>query len=410
MSQAVTQQNKIFSKEVKDYFKSLELTFLLYPDRNTKSYKSIDHFYIFVKGEVEFWDKCTTGKPNAIRSHFTNILNLLDQIKNYNFEQHEQNIKQNMEQIVNNIKINRYPCVFSSTSIGMFINQQYQVNSLYAEAACEFFLNTSGNGTFQSSITNKDIFTGLVHAFFHEHPKVAKTVYKNEKEALEFLKSEYTNSLTTLDGEYYEKMESLENHTTEYHNGLNNWKNEIQTSTESFVESKKNELTDLVNLYEEKLKLEGPAKYWEETKKEYKEIGYRWMGAAVLETVIFIGFLTFLLNSLPSNDTQFNFNSIKMTIILTVIISSGVFLINFFIRLSTSAFHLSRDANERHQLAYVYLALLKDKSVEESDRSIVLQSLFSRADTGLLKGDSSPTLPDGLLGQAIKSMNNKPGV
>ncbi len=43
------------------------------------------------------------------------------------------------------------------------------------------------------------------------------------------------------------------------------------------------------------------------------------------------------------------------------------------------------------------MALLNDKGIAEAERSIVLQSLFSRADTGLLKGDSSPTLPDGMI-------------
>ena len=43
-------------------------------------------------------------------------------------------------------------------------------------------------------------------------------------------------------------------------------------------------------------------------------------------------------------------------------------------------------------------------SIQIMDREIILQSLFSRADTGLLKGDSSPTMPDGLLGQIVKNI------
>ena len=119
-----------------------------------------------------------------------------------------------MGQVINSIKANRYPCVFSSTAIGMFIKQQYEINPSYAEAACEYLLNPNNNGTFQSSMNNKNIFAGLVHAFFHENPKVAKSVFKNEKEGLEHLREEYSNSLTALDAEYYEKMESLESNTS----------------------------------------------------------------------------------------------------------------------------------------------------------------------------------------------------
>lgn len=58
-----------------------------------------------------------------------------------------------------------------------------------------------------------------------------------------------------------------------------------------------------------------------------------------------------------------------------------------------SATHLQRDAEERAQLTYFYLALIKDGAIDEKSRDIVIQSLFSRTETGLLGGDSSPTMP-----------------
>lgn len=78
-------------------------------------------------------------------------------------------------------------------------------------------------------------------------------------------------------------------------------------------------------------------------------------------------------------------------------------LIRLFVKLSISSYHLSRDAKERLQLTHVYLSMIKDKSVDEKDRSIVLQSLFSRSDTGLLKGDNSPKYPDGFIGNIIRN-------
>ncbi|WP_217587777.1 DUF6161 domain-containing protein [Lentibacillus saliphilus] len=407
MTQAVDESKKVFSKETKDYFKSFELTFTLYPDNQTKSYKSLDHFYSFIQNEVDFWRKCTTGKPSAIRSHFVKILNWLDQIYNYNFQNQDSAIKNNMRQVINNIKANRYPCVFSITSRAKFIKEQYEIHPQFAESACEYLLNISGNSTLQLNMNDKYIFKGLIDSYLYEYPQTTKSIFKNEQESLYHLKTDYNDSLNKLDNEYYEKMKYLDGNTSKYQSDLITWKEDLQNTTESFVEDKELELENLVSLYEEKLKLEGPAKYWEETKDQYKKIGKRWMITAVSISISFITFLTILLLKLTINDTELNLNSIKMMFILTVIISIGIFVINFFIRLSTSAYHLSRDAHERHQLAYVYLALLKDKSVEESDRSIVLQSLFSRADTGLLKGESSPSLPDGLLGQALKNMNTK---
>jgi hypothetical protein len=41
----------------------------------------------------------------------------------------------------------------------------------------------------------------------------------------------------------------------------------------------------------------------------------------------------------------------------------------------------------------MYLALIKEKAIEPKEREIVLQALFSRADTGLLKTEGGPTMP-----------------
>ena len=64
-----------------------------------------------------------------------------------------------------------------------------------------------------------------------------------------------------------------------------------------------------------------------------------------------------------------------------------------------SSFHLARDSEERYTLTYFYLALLKDSNVTSDEKQLIMQSLFSRADTGLLKEDSSPTMPNDMVGK-----------
>ena len=87
-----------------------------------------------------------------------------------------------------------------------------------------------------------------------------------------------------------------------------------------------------------------------------------------------------------------------------MIVSVAVYIIRLFVKLALSSYHLARDAKEREQLTYVYLALNKEKAIATEERNIVLQSIFSRADTGLLKGDSSPTIPDGVVSQILKNI------
>jgi hypothetical protein len=47
--------------------------------------------------------------------------------------------------------------------------------------------------------------------------------------------------------------------------------------------------------------------------------------------------------------------------------------------------------------------MIKDSSIDKDDRHLIMQSLFSRADTGLLRDDSSPTMPgaSGILEKVI---------
>jgi hypothetical protein len=91
---------------------------------------------------------------------------------------------------------------------------------------------------------------------------------------------------------------------------------------------------------------------------------------------------------------------IRNAILLAFGVSLVVFLMRLFVRLATSAYHLSRDAKEREQLTHVFRALVNDKSIEPEDRSIILSAIFSRSDTGLIKGEGAPALP-GTLGAVL---------
>ena len=69
------------------------------------------------------------------------------------------------------------------------------------------------------------------------------------------------------------------------------------------------------------------------------------------------------------------------------------FLVRILSRLALSSFHLMRDAKEREQLTYLYLSLSETDPSEKESRDIVLRSLFSRSQTGLLTNESGPSIP-----------------
>jgi hypothetical protein len=121
--------------------------------------------------------------------------------------------------------------------------------------------------------------------------------------------------------------------------------------------------------------------------------------------VVGIGMLIWSLGEI-SNGTlarifQNSGTAIKWSVVFITLVSFIAFAIRIFSKLTFSSFHLVRDAEEREQLTYVYLALQKEKGIDETERHLIMQSLFSRADTGLLKDDAGPTMPGSIADRII---------
>jgi hypothetical protein len=163
--------------------------------------------------------------------------------------------------------------------------------------------------------------------------------------------------------------------------------------------------------YDAQMKLKEPARYWADLEALYNRRGIRWMRAAAGTGLLFILVMLAVLYFPPLlfNETTATLRGFKGAVTLAAGISMFIYIINVFVKLSTSSYHLARDARERYQLTHVFLALIKDHAIDPSDRQLILSSLFSRADTGLLKGDAGPTIPTpgGTLVDALKAAAGK---
>ena len=98
--------------------------------------------------------------------------------------------------------------------------------------------------------------------------------------------------------------------------------------------------------------------------------------------------------------------AIKGVILFGTVISFMAYLIKTFSKMTFSSFHLMRDAEERERLTMGYLALIKEGAVTEKERELILEALFSRSETGLIKHESGPTMP-GLAGWVEKAQGKR---
>jgi len=169
----------------------------------------------------------------------------------------------------------------------------------------------------------------------------------------------------------------------------------FEKELDDFMKSCRAKKEALENTYTAHLKLSKPAEYWSKMENSYSESGQRWLEITAAVTIIAIIILVVIILRIDPFDLNEWAEGIRTTAFITMLITIAMFIIRFTSKMATSSFHLARDAKEREQLTYFYLALIKDGAVPEREQHLVISSLFSRADTGLLKGDSSPEMPSG---------------
>jgi gas vesicle protein len=202
---------------------------------------------------------------------------------------------------------------------------------------------------------------------------------------------ELKGSFTAWDSDIRQKWEDWLNKSSGEHNTLISKHN---GNYSSYIDECKNHITDLEMTYQEKLRLEMPAKYWKNSARRYGIQGGLYLISLIISLLLGIYYFSDIFGHwLTGQKMDIQLNSLQGIAIFGTILAIYAFFVRALSRLTFSSFHLMRDAEEREQLAYVYLSLINDNKIDENSRDIVLQSLFSRSETGLLKDESGPTMP-----------------
>ena len=163
---------------------------------------------------------------------------------------------------------------------------------------------------------------------------------------------------------------------------------------DSEVLNRKAKIQELEDIYQEKLRMAKPAEYWNNAAKKFRLEGIICAVFLVVSLVLGAVYLSnFFTDWLTGQELQVQLNTVQGIVIFGTLLAVYGILIRVLSRLAFSAFHLMRDAEEREQLTYLYLSLINEKKIDEKSRDIILQALFSRSETGLLTGESAPTMP-----------------
>ncbi len=313
--------------------------------------------------------------------------------------------------IENNAKQNNI--IPATSAEGQFLIQLHKINPSEAWFAFNFIINKT------IEMSNVNGLTGSLKAFFFKYPEYSNgnDNLKSYSASAEIAKSELERYLTETGLQLEKIINDNKEKSVHLSNSVNSIINTSQTSFKTWFESKQKQFTEFDNstiqkikdfeeLYTEKLRLEAPTTYWRERADKLNKTGRSYLIWLIALALLGSGLLFSLLWSTPDGLLTSIFEgdkvkAIRWSIVFIVFLSFFAYSIRILAKITFSSFHLARDAEEREQLTHVYLALKKDAAVDEKDRSLILQSIFSRADTGLLKEDSAPTMPGGILDKAI---------
>ena len=386
-----------FTKEHNEKFLQKDVTISFVPDgfkikesrRKVAPIKfvSIQEYYNFLVEELEFWKSNTDGNfINGYIHKYETAITYLEKASNDSIGDFDRMLKESVNRVVG---------IPNSKSILTREILKYKGYSLcffegFFDAAC------SENKYKNSSLSQKvDYDKGLYRGF--QYIDIVKKIEDMLPEQQASFENSQVSFVNTAE-EYIKKYNELYEQKNKEFATMDEWiKSELENQrqeADKFLKEKEERINSLELLYKDNLKLKEPANYWNETRIKYTKNAKIWISIAAIIGLLTIGLLIFVIIKLSTTNNGNWYFLIKSTAIITVITSLLIYAIRVCVKLAMSSFHLARDAAERHQLTYFYLSLINENAINDTERELVITSLFSRSDTGLLKGDASPEMPN----------------
>jgi hypothetical protein len=400
-------------------------------ERNFSSLKSL---FDFLQNEYDYWNTVLANFKNnivvieAIRNYFGQIIPLISTYYQNEKAWNEDEKNRQKENIIAKAIINVTNVVFSNTPIANALLEVAEMGNSQAKAFWDYLI-PGDNGIISGHA--KSVYEGSFRAYEFRRQGEGELFRRRESEK---------RALSDMRKKLADKNDQLITEVEIFQKNINEWKEKTETELiedhkhykaehnkflteaaikldekysaddnrrQEFFDKANKELITLKSLYEEQLMLKPAAQYWKTRAQRLRKAGLSWGFILCVVTVgsgyEFSKLFEQWLSSGQVSIERFSAQHWQGIVLLGAVLSLAAFLIRTFAKLTFSAFHLQRDAEEREQLTYLYLALSEGKDVDNDSRKVVLQSLFSRADSGLLVGEHGPTMPT--ITEALKTVS-----
>ena len=225
--------------------------------------------------------------------------------------------------------------------------------------------------------------------------------------------------LSTMEETIPKRKNEILNYMEAISKGLDIWKNSFLDDIENWKikinkwqKESENKINTLEKAYNEKLKLETPEKLWNEKAKNYGKAYVIWLLITIV-LGIGIAFFTaytikvFYFNNASNNNLENEvFKYFPKTFLFLGILSLALYILRVVIKIVLSNKHLQLEYEQKAALTRFYQALVHDgKNINENERLIIFNALFSKTESGLIKLSDTPNEIENII--SLLSKNSK---
>lgn len=369
-----------------------------------------------IKRNYSYWDSTYESSPNNFRSVWKDLNDKFNTIKNYIFEFTELDIDDINNKIYYNLSSNRETreqdkiiYILSVQSpidkdknfikiknfVSFYIEQSQSELDNAVKSFIYLYKNNNAIGSYFSS-TNHFMFYPALYLLRKNFSNIKDNVNDFETNIVAPLASklkdisdesdeQYRQITALIEDKHYEIQKQYDEKVSEFaefQKSLNNWQKE-----------KQNKIRDLEETYKNQLSLQAPETLWRERAEEHREQARKWtlfLIFAVLALISALAMLVVVIHNYSLNIIKKDVPFISESFILVSVISFFIYIIRVLIKIVMSNHHLATEYKQKAALTRFYQALTKaGTNIDKDERLIIINSLFGKVETGLVKTDTS---------------------
>jgi len=379
------------------------------------AFNSLSEIKKFTEAEIEKWqefdDKFGSEFSNnsidlGMRKPWTNMLSFFNGVSVAQMElMHPTSTGSNsrIEEIVRRLDhyIKESPILIYNSIEGRELRKHIRSNQDFFKLLCTVLSVFDEAKQFASIDLTKSDGQKVIHVIIkcrleyelkHFKAQIKKTSEENlvkNIEELRFYKERYE--------EIFDRVETLRSEAETNKTEFSEFIDSSHKSFEEFYQKSQAGVSNIEEAYKGKMTINEPIKYWEGRRTDYRS---RSLTFGILTGVVAAFFVLLILLGLYYMPDMSSIKNVKDQIKFTILFITGIgvltYLLNIISRIFLSSLHLLADIDERSNLTHFYISLIQGGNIEAKDREIILQSLFSRTESGIIKGGTEFSMPGSL--------------